>query len=440
MRILHIADTHLGAAPYGSPALARDMDRALLWMARYAVENEVDVVIIAGDLFDSPTISPDDLHTMICFGNILADGVNGKIPVLLIEGNHDSTTRGHSTARRGKTFSEVIPGIMSCPRSDSGLVEIGIQRKSDGEVCRFGLINNQSGPVTREILDLIPPDYYDVLVMHQSMEGAIPEVASPELLIESVVGKCRYAALGDIHLQWKTRRGNTTIAYPGPSSWLRSSEIGQEGGLLVEITEGSVMLMPVMSPGRVAFTISVTMIEGLDDVQAIGMEDLLSSLRDDPNVEEEDEMLPFGTCGRSLRVPWGKVDRMRHEDMDPEQEVFVRIVYDGGPFGDDCRDAARALSSFLQDRLPGEDPVVRTQKSSSVESGFSWVDAGADEDAVSGNSEEASELMVKAISNFAETLGDLNEDEFQRVVRGSIAAWNRPDNLVDTINQIVFKV
>lgn len=438
MRILHLADTHLGAAPYGSPALARDMDRALLWMARYAVENEVDVVIIAGDLFDSPTISPDDLHTMICFGNILADGVNGRIPVLLIEGNHDSTTRGHSTARRGKTFSEVIPGMMSCPRSDSGLVEIGIQRKSDGEVCRFGLINNQSGPVTREILDLIPTGYYDVLVLHQSMEGAIPDVASPELLIESVVGKCRYAALGDIHLQWKNRRGNTTMAYPGPSSWLRSSEVGQEGGLLVEITDESVMLMPVMSPGRVALTVSVTMTEGLGNVQVIGMEELLPLLRDDPQAKE-DEMVSFGTRGDSMRVPWGKVPQTRHEEADPEQEFFVRILYDGGPFGDDCRDAARALSSFLQERLPGEDPVVRTQRSSAVESGFSWVDAGADEDAVSGNSEEASELMVKAISNFAETLGDLNEDEFQRVVRGSIAAWNRPDNIIDTINQIVFK-
>jgi hypothetical protein len=40
----------------------------------------------------------------------------------------------------------------------------------------------------------------DILVMHQSCEGMVPQIANPEVTIAQLAGKARYVAIGDIHI------------------------------------------------------------------------------------------------------------------------------------------------------------------------------------------------------------------------------------------------
>ncbi|MGA9523793.1 MAG: exonuclease subunit SbcD, partial [Myxococcaceae bacterium] len=51
MRILHTSDWHLGASLEG---VSRDRDHALFldWLEGAIVEHDVDVLVIAGDVFD----------------------------------------------------------------------------------------------------------------------------------------------------------------------------------------------------------------------------------------------------------------------------------------------------------------------------------------------------------------------------------------------------
>ena len=92
MRFLHISDIHLGRKQVGnSGEFARkrynDFFTAFEFMIDYAIINNLDAVIIAGDLFDKKEINPDTLSNTIMILNKIKEK---NIPVLCIEGNHDN--------------------------------------------------------------------------------------------------------------------------------------------------------------------------------------------------------------------------------------------------------------------------------------------------------------------------------------------------------------
>ncbi|MCC7106901.1 MAG: metallophosphoesterase, partial [Chloroflexi bacterium] len=85
-RFLHLADVHLGTLHYGSRERARDFGRTLQQVADYAIEQQVNFVLIAGDLFDRAAIDAathDDAHGV--FWRLR----RAKIPLFITEGNHD---------------------------------------------------------------------------------------------------------------------------------------------------------------------------------------------------------------------------------------------------------------------------------------------------------------------------------------------------------------
>ncbi|MBJ84266.1 MAG: hypothetical protein CMB52_01950 [Euryarchaeota archaeon] len=88
MRILHTADWHIGRTLDGNDL--HDEQRIVLdQIVETATEKKVDIIIIAGDLFDLPSPSADSQQ--LCHKYIIE---LGKIaPVLIIPGNHDSRHR-----------------------------------------------------------------------------------------------------------------------------------------------------------------------------------------------------------------------------------------------------------------------------------------------------------------------------------------------------------
>ena len=84
--LLHTSDWHVGKAIRG--ASRADEHRAVLAeIADLAASNEVDVVLVAGDLFDSATPSPES--EQIVYEALLALARTGAT-VAVIAGNHDN--------------------------------------------------------------------------------------------------------------------------------------------------------------------------------------------------------------------------------------------------------------------------------------------------------------------------------------------------------------
>lgn len=97
VRFLHIADIHLGCRQYHSKERQRDFYLALdSVISRYALpleeggENQVDFVIIPGDLFDQRNLQPITLSRAT---DVLSRLQDAGIPVLASEGNHDAARR-----------------------------------------------------------------------------------------------------------------------------------------------------------------------------------------------------------------------------------------------------------------------------------------------------------------------------------------------------------
>jgi len=90
MRILHTSDWHLGKR---LESFSRIDEQRLVMneICQIAIDNQVDAVIIAGDLFD--TINPPTEAVELLYQTLKRLTNNGQRPVIAIAGNHDSPDR-----------------------------------------------------------------------------------------------------------------------------------------------------------------------------------------------------------------------------------------------------------------------------------------------------------------------------------------------------------
>src|SRR5690554_1467587 len=95
MRILHTSDWHIGRTFHGH-STDEHVRQVLQAIAAAVVEHSVDVVIVAGDVFDSSTPKADSFTLLAdALGAIRAGGAQ----VVLTSGNHDGPARlAHNAA------------------------------------------------------------------------------------------------------------------------------------------------------------------------------------------------------------------------------------------------------------------------------------------------------------------------------------------------------
>ena len=90
-RVIHTGDTHIGYRQYHSPERRQDYLRAFRQVIDDAIDDEVDAVIHAGDLFHDRRPGLADLQGTI---SILRDLRAAEIPFLAVVGNHEQKRAG----------------------------------------------------------------------------------------------------------------------------------------------------------------------------------------------------------------------------------------------------------------------------------------------------------------------------------------------------------
>ena len=90
MKILHTADWHLGKR-LDSFSRLEEQKLVLSEICEIADQQEVDAIIVAGDLFDA--FNPPVEAIELLYKTLKQLSKNGKRPVIAIAGNHDSPTR-----------------------------------------------------------------------------------------------------------------------------------------------------------------------------------------------------------------------------------------------------------------------------------------------------------------------------------------------------------
>ena len=89
MRILHTSDWHIGRSFHGHSTTAH-LEHVLEALVTVVVDQQVDVVVVAGDVFDSATPAAENFDVLTrVLAKLRATGTR----VVMTSGNHDSATR-----------------------------------------------------------------------------------------------------------------------------------------------------------------------------------------------------------------------------------------------------------------------------------------------------------------------------------------------------------
>lgn len=247
-RIMHIADCHLGCRQYGMRRREEDFYAAFADAADKAIEEKVDAVVIAGDLFDSVKPTAEAVYIV---SKVVKGLDNAGIRVFGIEGNHDFTGDGYWLEVCGITpLSNVEDSLNDFKLCDIRIAGIPYMRP-DNLVQTI----NAAADAGTEV---------DVLVLHTGFVE-MGDSYSGELSVNSVLPALkkmgvRYVALGHIHIPMEPVFGGIHFAQPGSIELKDVSEPFAKQALIVEIDgeSGNVTQRPVPIASRPVdvFTVS----------------------------------------------------------------------------------------------------------------------------------------------------------------------------------------
>jgi exonuclease SbcD len=124
MRLLHTSDWHVGRAIRGR-SRTPEHEAVLSEIAGIAQRESADLVIVAGDLFDTATPTPEAERIVY---RALLDLAAGGRPVVVIAGNHDSAARLQAVAPLSQASGIHVSSAVR-PPDDGGVIEIAAGRE-----------------------------------------------------------------------------------------------------------------------------------------------------------------------------------------------------------------------------------------------------------------------------------------------------------------------
>ena len=207
MRILHTSDWHLGASLEG---VSRDRDHALFldWLEGAIVEHDVDVLVIAGDVFDHAHPSAEAQRLYYRFLRKLLDGRLKK--AVVVGGNHDSASRLDAPREVLESLDvHVVGGLLGdegswdrclCPiRLDGKAVDAVVLAVPFVHEYRLGVRPTlTNGPeLAAQLRDRFTTFYRTLVDRAQALYDGAPIVATGHL---TCVGAEKGDAPADIHM------------------------------------------------------------------------------------------------------------------------------------------------------------------------------------------------------------------------------------------------
>lgn len=145
MRLLHTSDWHVGKAIRGR-SRAVEHQAVLAEVAGIAERESVDMVVVAGDLFDTATPTPEAERIVY---RALLDLAAGGRPVVVVAGNHDSAQRLGAVAPLSAASGIHVASAIR-PPGDGGVLEV----EAGGELAQVALLPfpSQRYVVTADLL------------------------------------------------------------------------------------------------------------------------------------------------------------------------------------------------------------------------------------------------------------------------------------------------
>jgi len=249
MRVLHTSDWHIGRTLYGRKRY-EEFEAFLTWLAETIQQNEIDALLVAGDVFD--TSAPSNRAQELYYRFLCRVAASSCRHIVVVAGNHDSPSFLNAPKELLKALDVHVVGSSTASPEDEVLVLRNDQDTPELIVCAVPYLRDRDIRVAeagesvedkeRKLIEGIRTHYAAVAALaeqkREELGADIPIVGTGHLFTaggqtvdgdgvrELYVGSLahvtagifpacfNYLALGHLHVPQKVN-GSETIRYSG---------------------------------------------------------------------------------------------------------------------------------------------------------------------------------------------------------------------------------
>ncbi len=402
MRILHTADWHLGRVLYGKKRY-EEFEAFLNWLADAITDHQVDVLLIAGDVFDTSTPSNKAQSLYYQFLHKVARGQCRHI--VIIGGNHDSPSFLNAPKTLLQALDVHVVGAVPDNLADE-VITLYHDEKPEAIICAVPYLRDKDirlleageniDDKNAKLIEGIRTHYADVCAIAEEKQREfldqgfenVPIIGMGHLFTagaqtvdgdgvrELYVGSLAhvgrdlfpqsldYLALGHLHVPQKVG-GAEHIRYSGSPIPMGYGEIKQDKQvLLVDFEDKKINVTPLLVPRfqelvkivgnvmEIQQTIERLKIEQSKawlEIEYNGKEIVnnLRELLDESLVGSDLEILRIKNKRLMDRVIQGEMDEETLEDLNPE-DVFLRCLTAFEVEEDEQKELINAYHEILQ--------------------------------------------------------------------------------------------
>ena len=262
---IHCADLHLD-----TPFSCRKSDekiysmfygstfKALSKVVDLAIQNSVNFVLFAGDIYD---VADKSLHAQIIFRNELERLAERDIRAFICHGNHDHL--------QGTRVSITYPDTAYFFGGDE-VETIPVTLKGRDIACIYG-ISHAEPEMERNLAIKFKrrgKDPFSIGLLHANVEGMSGHGPYAGCRLEELVESgMDYWALGHIHKAEKLREYAPFVLYPGNTQGRNVKESGPKGCYLVNVSDSGKVNEKFLPTAEVIWVQKEISIEGMASIQ-----------------------------------------------------------------------------------------------------------------------------------------------------------------------------
>ena len=226
MKIIHTADWHLGQTFYGHERY-REHYVFLDWLCNIISEKEIDLLLIAGDVFDSPNPSAEAQRMFYTFLTKVTTANEG-LQVIVTAGNHDSAARLEAPMPMLDVFNTSVSGVVHFVNDEIEYERMIVPLKNGGCCLAVPYLRMHDLPEADSYSEGVAL-LYNELYKRAKERGHSPIVAMGHLQASgaeiSVGDGLEYAIIGGME-GINTKFANEGIAYTALGHLHRAQRVG----------------------------------------------------------------------------------------------------------------------------------------------------------------------------------------------------------------------
>lgn len=182
MKLLHTSDWHLGRSLYGRKRY-EEFSAFLNWLVDTIITENIDALLIAGDIFDTGT--PSNRAQELYYQFLCKIANSGCRDIIVIAGNHDSPSFLNAPKALLKALNVHVIGAITDERQDEVIVLYDAEKQPTAIICAVPYLRDRDirtvepgetiDDKNRKLVDGLQQHYAEVCAIAESKRETFPD-------------------------------------------------------------------------------------------------------------------------------------------------------------------------------------------------------------------------------------------------------------------------